>query len=387
MSPRRAPRLAIPLVAALIVAGCDGGNEYKPPPPPKVTVAKPEVRTVTDYLDFTGNTAAFNTVTLVARVEGYLEKIHFQDGQRVKTGDLLFTIQQNTYQAEVQRAQSEVLAQKAKLEYAETEFKRYTKLFAQNAAPATQVDQFRYDRDSAKAAVLGAQAQEELAQLNLDYTTVRAPFDGRMGRRLIDVGNLVGVGGQDTKLAQINMIDPIYVYFTINERDLLRVQGENAKAAELGEKRPDEQVLSFGLADTTDFPHQGKLDFAAITVNPETGTLLLRGIFPNPKYEILPGLFARVRAPLGDRPNALLVPVDAISFDQQGRYVLVVNDKNVVERRSVSTGQRVDDKQVIESGLTPDDWVVVDGVMRAIPGRDVTPERAAAKGPPPGKSG
>ncbi len=219
-------------VGALLLAGCkeEQRNAYVPPPPPAVTVAHPEVRTVTDYVELTGTTAATNTVQLVARVEGYLEQIHFQDGQRVKQGDLLFTIEQDQYQAKLEQARSQVGSIQAQLEHAQTEFDRYSGLFKQKAASAVDVDTWRANRDAAQADMIGAQAQVDLAEINLGYTSVKAPFDGRMGRHLIDPGNLVGVGGARTELAEINQIDPIYAYFTINERDLLRIRNQRAKA-------------------------------------------------------------------------------------------------------------------------------------------------------------
>ena len=281
--------------AVLAVGGCDGKENTYAPPPPKVIVTKPTIETVTDNLEFTGNTAAFETVKLVARVEGYLEKIHFQDGQRVNKGDLLFTIQQDQYKANVEKAQSDIDATKAKLDYAETEYKRFGRLFEQKAAAATQVDQWKFERDSARAALEAAQANLVNAKLNLSYTTVTAPFDGRMSRHLIDAGNMVGAGGQETVLAEINRINPMYVYFTINERDLLRVtepeDGQSGGAA----PRQNKQVLYMGLSTQPGYPYQGELDYAGITVNPQTGTLQLRGIFPNPNSRIVPGLFARVR--------------------------------------------------------------------------------------------
>ena len=228
-------------------------------------------------------------------MQGFLDQVHFQDGQPVKKGDLLFTIQQNTYQAQLEQAQSQLESVQAQLLHAQTEFDRYSGLFKQKAASAVDVDTWRANRDQAQAGVLGAQAQLELAQINLGYTTVSAPFDGRMGRHLIDAGNLVGTDGQ-TKLAEINQIDPIYAYFTINERDLLRIRAERAKAGKTGV--PSDQVLELGVANEDGFPHQGKLDFAAITLTAGTGTLELRGIFPNADYTLLPGLFARIRAPL-----------------------------------------------------------------------------------------
>ena len=372
-------RLALPLLLTALLAACkdEQRNAYVAPPPPPVTVAAPEVRTVTDYIELTGTTQAIATVQLVARVQGFLEQVHFQDGQNVKQGDLLFTIQQNTYQAQLQQAQSQLEAVQAQLLHAQTEFDRYSGLFKQKAASAVDVDTWRANRDQAQAGVLGAQAQLELAQINLGYTTVTAPFDGRMGRHLIDAGNLVGTDGQ-TKLAIINQIDPIYAYFTINERDLLRIRAERAKAGRTGV--PADQVLELGVANEAGFPHQGKLDFAAITLTPGTGTLELRGIFPNPSYELLPGLFARIRGPLGERPDALLVPQTAIGRDQAGAYVLTVGAEDVVQRTGVQLGQTEGAQQVVESGLSATDRVIVDGLVRAVPGRKVTAHEAAAGG-------
>ena len=375
---RRAALPALLLIALLAACKDEQRNAYVAPPPPPVTVATPEVRTVTDFIELTGTTQAIATVQLVARVQGFLEQVHFQDGQNVKKGDLLFTIQQNTYQAQLQQAQSQLESVQAQLLHAQTEFDRYSGLFKQKAASAVDVDTWRANRDQAQAGVLGAQAQLEIAQINLGYTTVTAPFDGRMGRHLIDAGNLVGTDGQ-TKLAEINQIDPIYAYFTINERDLLRIRAERAKAGKAGV--PADQILELGVANEQGFPHQGKLDFAAITLTPGTGTLELRGIFPNPSYELLPGLFARIRGPLGERPDALLVPQTAIGRDQAGAYLLTVGAEDVVQRTGVQLGQTVGALQVVESGLAATDRVIVDGLVRAVPGRKVAPHEAKPAAP------
>ena len=216
--------LAYPLLLIFLV-GCGEKPKPAPPPPPAVTVAQPVRRMVTDYLELTGNTQAIDTVQLVARVAGYLEKVLFQDGQLVEKDQLLFLIQQNTYQDTLQQAEAAILLQKAQLDYAQTQLERYSNLLPQKAAAQTDVDNWRYQRDSARANLLAAEANRDLARLNLDYTEVRAPFDGRIDRRLVDPGNLVG-SGETTVLAQLTQIDPIYVYFTISDMDLARLMGK-----------------------------------------------------------------------------------------------------------------------------------------------------------------
>jgi RND family efflux transporter MFP subunit len=374
--------MGLALMALLVLApACGQRNEYQAPPPPKVTVAHPLQKPVTDYLEFTGNAVAYNTVPLKARVEGYLEKVLFQDGAPVKKGQLLFVIQQDQYKAQLQQAQAQVLAEKAQLEHAQTEYVRYSKLVKQDAAAQTDVDKWHYERDSRRAGVMAQEAKVELAKLNLSYTKITAPFKGRMGRHLKDPGALVGAG-EKTLLAEINQIDPIYVYFSINEQDLLMVRGKKPSAP--GEVEAKKYPVFVGLADETGYPHKGYLDFAAISLNPTTGSLQLRAILPNPDAVILPGLFARVRAPIAELKSALLVPATAIGFDQLGPYVKIVNDKHVVERRQVKLGNQVDNERVILEGLTPNDWVVVAGLLRAMPGKEVTPEQATE---PPASGG
>ena len=355
-------------------AGCKEQPKPQPPPPPKVTVAQPVQQTVTDSLDLTGNTQAIYTVQLVARVVGYLEKVLFQDGQRVKKGQPLFVIQQNTYQDNLRQAEAAILQYRAQLQWTESQLDRYSNLIQHNAAARSDVENWKFQRDTAVANLRAAEAQRDLAKLNLGYTLVTAPFDGRMDRRLVDPGNLVGSGGS-TVLAQINQIDPIYVYFNISDLDLARLLKVTRGIPGSGDGR--KWPVHAGLPSEDGYPHQGYLDFAAINLTTTTGTLLMRGILPNADGRILPGLYTRVRVPLEQR-SALLVPEVAIGHDQQGSYVLVVNDKNVVERRNVTTGAAVDSRRVIGTGLTGGEWVVVNGVLKAAPGRTVAPERDGA---------
>ena len=360
--------LALWLAAVLGSFGCRS-QPVATEPIPEVTVSHPSVRNVTDYLTFTGNTAASDSVKLVARVEGYLDQQHFVDGARVRKGDALFTIQQQPYREQLQQARAQLAAQRASLWHAQTEFKRYGHLLQQDAATQTEVDHWRYEKETAEAGVKSAEAQVSIAQLNLSYTVVKAPFDGHLGRHLVDPGNVVGAGGELTALAWIDRLDTLYVYFTISERDLLRL-GRPQRALS------DQAVpIDYGLMNEQGFPHNGLLNFASLTVEPTTGTLQLRATIPNTELRLLPGLFVRVRVPTAERRGALIVPGDAVSFDQQGEYVLVVGHDNRVERRGVNTGAQVGEGLVIEEGLKPDDWVVVEGRQEAIPGREVKPNR------------
>ena len=377
---RRIGRVAAWITVSVLLAlpaGCKEQPKPQPPPPPKVTVAQPVRQAVTDNLDLTGNTQAIYTVQLVARVAGYLEKVLFQDGQRVKKGQPLFLIQQNTYEDNLRQAEATIAQYRAQLQWTESQLTRYSKLIQDNAAAQSDIDNWLYQRDNAAANLRAAEAQRDLAKLNLNYTLVTAPFDGRMDRRLVDPGNLVG-SGSSTVLAQINQIDPIYVYFNISDLDLARLLKVTRGIPGPTDER--KWPVQTGLPNEDGYPHQGYLDFAAINLATTTGTLLMRGVLPNADGKILPGLYTRVRVPLEQR-TALLVPEVAIGHDQQGDYLLVVNDKNVVERRPVTTGAAVESRRVIATGLTGGEWVVVNGVLKAAPGRPVTPEREVASRP------
>lgn len=364
----------------LLLAACEKKPSFTPPPP-KVTVAQPVRQNVTIALEYSGNTQAVNTAQLRARVEGMLDKVLFKDGEPVKKDQLLFVIQQNTYMARLQQAEGNVATQKALLYHAQTELERYTNLLAQKAAAQTDVTNWRYQRDSAQAALMSAEAQRDLARLDLGYTSVAAPFAGRIDRRLVDPGNLVG-SGTSTVLAEIVQTDPLYVYFNIAEADMASLTGGTGFT--LPRERSPGYPIQMGLTNEEGYPHEGSLDFTATSVSSTTGTLLVRGVFPNPDARMLPGQFARVRVPVGEERSAVLTPKVAVGFDQLGPYVLIVNEKNVVERRSVKVGAPWYDMQVIGEGLAGDEWVIVNGMLKAIPGRQVAPEKQAPEHGPAG---
>ena len=380
--------LALLLVIAGMSAGCEEKNTYVAPPPPKVTVAKPVKKPVTEYLEFTGNIAAVQTVQLRARVEGYLEQVLFEDGDRVKKGDLLFQIEQAPYIATVNEAKGDVARAQAALKQAKLTAERRRIAGRSGAISKQQVDEAVAKEAGEAAEVMALQASLEKAELNLGYTKVYAPFDGRVGRRLKDPGNLVG-SGEDTVLAEINQIEPVYVYFTINERALLPIMEQGRRPDPGTDAKLKTQPLFLGLATDEDYPYEGRLDFAAITLDPGTGTLQLRGTFKNPDRKLLPGLFAKIRAPIGKNENAMLVPQQAVGFDQQGEYVMVVGEDNTVERRGVEQGTLSEGMRVIAKGLKGDEQVIVKGLLRAIPGRKVTPETehaSASKAAQPSES-
>jgi RND family efflux transporter MFP subunit len=374
-------RLLMAGMALWLSVGCDKAeNKYIPPPPPEVTVNQPVKKAVTEYLELTGNTQAIEQVALVGRVEGFLSSIKFKDGDIVKKGDLLFVIEPPPYEAKVKQAEANVAMAQATLLRSTLEYNRQLLLIKQNATAQSTVEQWQAQRDADEASLQLNKANLDVARINLSYTQVRAPFDGRVDRHLVDPGNLVG-SGQATQLANIFRVDPIYAYFSVNEKDLVRVMAKERQRHEEKPTRKDEETpVYLGTEGDEGYPHEGRYDFAATSLDPNTGTLLMRGIFSNPfsvgqAPAILPGMFVRVRIPVNVRKHALLVSERALGVDQGGRYLLVVNAQNVVEQRSVRVGQIEDGMRVIKEGLQGDEWVVVNGIQRARPGAVVKPVR------------
>jgi RND family efflux transporter MFP subunit len=347
---------------------------------PTIPVVKPKVQSVSETLEVTGNAAAVAQVKLLARVVGYLEQIHFEDGALAKKGDLLFTIQQDQYKAQLQQAQAQLQLQQAALLYAKTEVGRYTALLKRDAATQVDVDHWNFERASAEANILAAQAQIALAQLNLNYTEVRAPFDGQMGKHLIDVGNVVGGNGQEAALSDITQLDPIYVVANISTQQALQIRA-NLDQRRLTLAELQQVPVEAALSDETGFPHRGTIEYVAPAIDPQTGTLLVRGIMRNPNRTLLPGMFVKIRLPMGKVVrSALMVPDRALQEDQGGRYLLVLDQDNVIRQRYVQLGELIGSLRVIASGLNPDDRVVVGELWRATPGTKVVPQLTTVGG-------
>jgi RND family efflux transporter MFP subunit len=372
-------RVAFVTTAAVALSACEQ-NTFVPPPPPRVEVAVPVQKTITRYLDATGNTAAIKNVDLVARVQGFLQSINYKDGTPVKQGDTLFTIEPETYKLKLEQAQAAEAGAQASLKQAETDFKRQVDLVQKQAVSQATLDTSTSTRDNAQASLQQAQANTKIAQVNYGYTNVTAPFDGIVTAHQVSVGELVGVSSP-TQLATIVALDPIYVNFNVNEQDVLRFREEARKRG----VTPDEiRQLPFeaALQTETGYPHKGKLDYISPNLNQSTGTIAVRGVIQNADRALLPGFFVRVRVPFDEQKNALLIPDAALGADQAGRYVLVVNAENVVEQRKVQTGPLDGGLRVIESGLKGEDKVVIAGLLRAIPGQKVDPQLQKIETPP-----
>ena len=365
-------RIFLALPSVILIVGCSQPNEYKPPPPPSVTVARPVVRTVTDYLEETGTTEAVERVEIRARVSGYLQEVSFQDGQDVRKGDKLYLIQPQEYEAKVAAEKANVESMNVTLTRAEIEFKRQTNMLKKNAASQSSVDTALAARDGAAAALDAANAALKLAELDLEYTAITAPIDGRVERTLVRGGNLVG-GSEATHLTTVMKYDPIFVYFNISERALLLATAMSDDGAR--EKVDLKQIKAY-VRRTLDkgFPFEGNLDYADLGVDQSTGTFTVRAKFPNPDRNLFPGLFVRIRIPVGTTENAVLIPERSVGADQAGRYVMIVADNNIAERRNVILGAKFGEMVVVIEGLDGKETIVVDGLQRARPGATVTPK-------------
>jgi RND family efflux transporter MFP subunit len=366
------------LLALMMFAGCGKKEEAAAPPPPPVTVAQPTKRTVTDWDEFTGRFDAIEQVQVRARVTGFVTKVAFTDGAMVKTGDLLYEIDPRQYQAAAEQAQGQLDDAKAKVVLAQRELDRATTLIKTQAISENIVDQRSQALAAAEAATLQAEGALKQAQLNVEYTKVVAPIDGRASRHLVTVGNLVqGSESGATLLTSIVSLNPIYVYFDMDESIYLR----NNRLWFEG-KRPSSRdtpnPVQVTLTGETKPSHDGKVDFLDNRLDVSTGTLRGRALVDNHDLSILPGQFARVRV-IGSAPyEGLLLPDVAIATDQSRKIVFVVKDDNTVEARPVVLGPLDDGLRVIREGLKPEDKVIVEGLQRARIGAKVTPKALAA---------
>ena len=384
MSQRRSKTAGVPLIGALLLAVgamCWAGCVKDPPPavnpPPEVTVSKPVSREVTDYFEFPGQTAAVGEVEVRARVTGYLIKVNFEDGQAVKKGDLLFEIDPQPYQAAVDRAEGDLKRLQALLDKAKVDLKRSAKLRPSGAASQDEYEQREAQLKVHTASLQSAEAAVREARLDLGFTKISSPIDGRVSRTRITEGNLVQPGpGGSTVLTTVVTTDPIYVYFNIDEHALLKYEGAAWGSGK--EIHPDrikrlKIPVEIGLENEEGFPHAGVLDFVDNRVDQETGTIQARGVFDNAKHYLTPGLFVRVRIPFGKPHQALMVNERAIGRDQKQKFLLTVNKDNVVEYHEVKVGALRDGLRVIQSGIEAGDMVIVKGLQRVRPGLPVTP--------------
>ncbi len=364
-------RVAVLGFATLLTA-CQKENTFVPPPPPKVGVAYPLQQSVQPYLEATGNMTAINSVNLVARIQGFVQNIEYQDGAAVKKGAPLFVIEPLPYKLKVDQAQAALDGAKAQLLQSSIEFDRQQALVSRQISTQANFDQARANRDVNQATVEQDQVNLQQAQINYGYTQVSAPFDGTVTQRLVSVGELVGTNSP-TQLATIFQLEPIWVNFTISERDVQRIRASMAKRGITTADVIGKVPVEVALQTDRDFPYKGVIDYIAPNIDPSTGTLNVRGILENNDFRLLPGYFVRVHVPLG-RINAVLVPEEAIGADQSGRYVLVVDANNIVQQRKVTIGETFGGLRRIESGLTVKDKVIVVGLLQAAPGQKVEPQ-------------
>ncbi len=378
--------LAFLLLAPIAIAGCEKAQSQTPgqgpvkPPPAEVYYTLPQTREVTDFEDFTGHTDAFKIVQVRSRVSGYLVKINFEDGAVVKEGQTLFEIDDRPYVADFENKEALVAQTERHAQRLKSDFDRAQLMVSQNPKSMSQeqFDQYRFDYIEALSFMKAAKASRDLSQYNVDWTKVTAPFTGKISRRMVDVGNLVKA--DDTVLTNIVAEDPIYGYFDIDEHTLLRIR----RLIEEGKlKKETESPVSLALMDETGFPHKGTINFVDNQLDGQTGTLRYRGTFENHDRLLSPGLFIRVRLPIGTPHPVLVIPDEAIQTDQGRKFVWVVSDKKVATYTPVEVGAPYPDRlRVIDKGLNPTDRVIVSGLQRVRSGSEVVPKELKPTDPP-----
>jgi multidrug efflux system membrane fusion protein len=359
----------------IITAGCNRVEKKpEPPPPMSVMFVTPTTEEVTEFEEFTGRTAATEVVELRSRVSGYLNSVHFEDGVQVKKGDVLFKIDDRPFVAEEQRASAAAAQIEARIKRLTSQLRRAEELMAKKALSENEFETAQFDLDEARAALQEAQAAYSMAQLNLEFTTITAPLDGRIGRRMVDVGNIVTT--DQTALATIIPLEQVYVYFDIDERTVLRLR-RLEKIGEIVSAMKEAVQVNIALADSEEFAVNGKVDFLDNQIDPATGTLRARATVDNSDGLLAPGLFVRIKFPVGKAEPSLLIPEEAMASDQGRPFVFVVGkdgDKTIAEARNVETGPLVGQRRVIRAGLETGDQVIVTGLQRLRRKMEINPK-------------
>lgn len=375
--------LGVVVALAAALAACKEPPQLASVPPPEVAVSPPVEQAAIEHITATGRVAAVEEVEVRARVGGYLAKVNFQDGRDVKAGDVLFEIDPRPYEAAVMRAEGDVEKWQAQLRKAEADVARNTRLLPKGAASERDLEQAIAAKESSLAEITSARGRLTDATLDLEFARIVAPIDGRASRTSVTKGNLILPMGQmeTAPLTTIVKLAPIHVYFDVDERTVLRLRGRGrreGRGAREGDVRALDIPVEVGLAGETGFPHRGVIDFVDNRVDPATGTMQARGVFDNQDGVLAPGMFGRVRVPVGQRDKALFVPDRAIGTDQGSKYLLTVNTQNVVEYRPVTLGVESEGLREVLTGLQPGESVIVDGIQRVRPGITVVPHPAAA---------
>jgi multidrug efflux system membrane fusion protein len=373
-----------PLLALVLAACGEGAPKQAAPPPPPVTVAKPQKQSVVDYDEYVGRFIAVDSVEIRARVSGYLDKVHFKDGQIVKQGDLLFTIDRRPFETALAQTRATLAQARANLAFAESDLARASQLVRDRTITEQTFEQRTQAKRVAEASVAAQEAAVRQAELDIQFTELKAPVTGRIGDRRVSEGNLVtgGTGGNTTLLATIVSIDPIRFEFTFDEASFLRYERLSKEGKDIASRGGGIEV-SVRLIDESDFTHPGKMDFIDNVIDRSSGTIRGRAMLVNAQGVLTPGMFGRVRVPGSPPYEALLLPDTAIGSEQARKYVLAVDNENVARTKYVTLGRLVGDLRVIKEGIGPDDRVIVNGLMRARPGAKVTPQEQ----PPPAPAG
>lgn len=372
------------LITGILLAACDQTPQQQQPmemPPPQVTVANPLVMELSDWDEFTGRIHAVESVEVRPRVSGYLQTVNFTEGSIVNKGDLLYVIDPRPYQAVLEQARADVVRAKASLDLAENDLARAERLYKSRAISEEELDSRSNQKREALASLEAAKAAVTAAELNVEFTHIKAPISGRIGRTRITAGNLVTGGDfESTLLTTIVSLDPVYVYFTADEQAVLHYARMDMAGIRKS-SRTTRNVVNLRLADEENYTHEGYMDFVDNQIDLATGTLRVRAVVDNPDYLLVPGMFADVRLQGESNYEALLIPDAAISVDQTIRFVYVLGENNTVERRQIKPGRLEGSLRIVREGLQPDDQVIINGIQRVRAGVQVTPEAGTIEPP------